>query len=153
MTLDLTKIGLDTRYPIDKVVQQGTITLANDGNTTAHITSYQTAKITETTATNTYGRAGLVRAKWSIDGGTNWQSLDSELTYAFTVTSVPGDPGHPISTTLSGLDAAVSIGCSDSTLTFRTANGGHGNVTGIITPSYTPTSRTFIIKYALYERD
>lgn len=149
MTVDRTKLQFYSGDPIDQIVQEGEVTIVNDGATS----DYQAAKVVESTATNTYGRAGLIRARWSIDSGSSWQSLDSQLIYSFTITTVPGDPGHPLTATLPGLDSAISIACSNSTITFRTANGRHGNVTGITTPSYTPTSRTFIIQYALYERE
>lgn len=135
---------------IDKIVQQGEIEIVNDGDTG---TVHQSAKIVSDTVTNDYGRAGLVRARWSIDGGTNWQGLESQLLYTYTINTEGGDPGHPASATLSGLDSAISIGCSNSTITFRTANGRHGTVTGTVTPSYTPTSRTFTIQYTLMERE
>lgn len=131
--------------PIDKVVQEGEVTIVNDGDTIGTTGEFTEAKIVESTATNTYGRAGLIRARWSVDGGTNYQALESELVYSFDLTD--------IGTTIPGLDAAVSIGCSDSTITFRTANGKHGNVTGTGPFTYTPTSQTFLIEYALYERE
>lgn len=146
---DLTKLSFFSGNSIDKIVQSGEITITNSGATG---TGYQQALIVEESITNNYGRAGLVRARWSIDGGTNWQSLETKIVYTFTLFSAPGDPGHPFNATLSGLDSALSIGCSDSLITFRTANGRHGNVTGTTTPSYTPTSRTFIIQYTLFER-
>lgn len=147
---NLNNLSFSSFNPIDKIVQEGEITIVNDGDTG---TEYQTAKIVSDTVANDYGRAGFVRARWSIDGGTNWQGLESQLTYVFTLNTEPGDLGHPTSTQLSGLDSAISIGCSDSTITFRTANGRHGTVTGSNTPTYTPTSRTFIIQYALFERE
>lgn len=135
---------------IDKIVLEGEVTIVNDGDTG---TSYQTANIATDSATNTYGRACMIRARWSIDSGSNWQSLDSQLIYTFTLNSEAGDPGHPFSTTLSGLDSAISVGCDANSVYFRTANGKHGTVTGTTTPSYTPTSRTFVIQYELYERE
>lgn len=146
---DRTKLSFFSNDSIDKVVQQGEITITNSGATS----DYQAALVVSDSVTNAYGRAGFVRARWSIDGGTNWQALEAELIYTFTVNSEAGDPGHPTSFLLNGLDSAVSIGCTDSTITFRTANGRHGTVTGFVTPSYTPTSRTFVIQWALYERE
>jgi hypothetical protein len=142
---NLDNITFASKYPIDKIVQEGEITIVNNGDTSAQTGTYQTAKIVEDTVANNYGRAGLIRARWSIDGGTNWQSLDSNLLYTFTLTS--------FGVTLSGLDSAISIACNDTTITFRTANGRHGNVGGSPPSTYTPTSRTFLIEYALYERD
>lgn len=134
-------LAFTSTLDIDKVVQQGEITIVNDGDTDF----YYTAKIEEDTVPNDYGRAGLIRARWTIDGGSNWQALEAELIYTFTLTA--------FGTTLQGLDSAISIGCSDSTITFRTANGRHGNVSGTGPFTYTPTSRTFTIEYALYERE
>jgi len=148
---NLADINFSSKNPIDKIVQQGEVTITNDGDTGE---SSQRAKIVESSILNSYGRAGLVRARWSIDGGTTWQGLESEILYIFTISTISGDPGHPSSAQIKGLDSAISIGCSDSLLTFRTANGKHGNVSGTQPGgiTYTPTSRTFTIQYALYER-
>lgn len=138
----LDKLNFLSKHPIDKIVQEGEVTVVNDGDTG---TDYQTAKIVTSTTANSYGRACLARARWSIDGGSNWQALEGQLVYTFLV--------QPFGATLDGLDSAISVGCSDSLVYFRTANGRHGTVTNAdSTPSYTPTSRTFLIQYALYER-
>jgi hypothetical protein len=147
---DLTKLNFFSRYPIDKIVQQGEITIVNDGATNPN---HQQAKVVTGSQTNNYGKTCLARARWSIDGGSNWQALEAELTYTYTLSSVSGDPGHPYTVRFSGLDSAISIGTSTSQVNFRTANGRHGNVTGATSPSYTPTSRTFLIQYVLYEKD
>lgn len=156
MSLDLTKIAFDSRHPIDKIVQQGTISITNDGNTTTSGTGggEQRAKIVEQTTTNNYGRAALARFRWSVDGGTNWQGMDAQLLFGFTITFTDfGFTTDPIQ----GLRAACSIGVSDSTIIFRTANGYHGNVTTTtaspVGTGYTPISQTFLIEYALYERE
>lgn len=125
--------------PLDKIVQHDTITIVNDGVTV----DYAAAKIVTDTRPNLYGRKCLARAKWSIDGGSNWQAMKSKLFYTYTLVT----PG----VTLPGLDAAISIGCSDSTVYFRTANGKHGNVTGAMADTWTPTPYTFTIEYWLYE--
>src|SRR5690606_33298948 len=106
---------------------------------------FQQAKIVADTQPNTYGRATLARARWSIDGGTSWQAMEAELVYSFTLTA--------FAAVLIGLDSAISIGTDDTTVYFRTANGRHGNVSGTGPFTYTPTSRTFTIQYALYERE
>jgi len=134
-------ISFASVHPIDKIVQQGEVTIVNDGATS----DYAKAKIVESTVTNSYGRMALVRARWSIDGGTNWQALDTEIIYSYDLTFY--------GVTLPGIDSAISIGTSDSTVYFRTANGKHGNVTDAGLTVYTPTSRTFTIQYALYERE
>ncbi len=134
--------------PADKIIFSGEISITNDGNTG---TSDQTAKIVQQAIQNPYGRASLIRVRWSIDAGTNWQSHDTHLTYTYTYT----DTGFGFSALVSGLDSAVSVGSSDSEIVFRTANGRHGNVTANMGASitYTPTSRTFVIQYWGYERE
>lgn len=130
-TATLNFLSLD---PIDKIVSQGEITINNDGSTTFP----DEAKIVTATATNPYGKAVLARARWSVDGGTSWQSIDSRLMFQYD------DSG----TTLYGLRAAISVGCSDGSVYFRTANGYHGDVSlGV----YTSNSQTFTIQYALFE--
>lgn len=140
---DVEKLQFLSPDPIDKIVQQGSITIVNSGNTASQPLTYQEANIVESTVTNEYGRPCLVRASWSIDGGTNYQALEAELAYSFVLTD--------FSVTLPGLDSAISIGCTSSLITFRTANGRHGNVSGTPPDTYTPTSRTFEILYWLYE--
>lgn len=152
MASDVDKVLFDSRYSIDKVVQEGTIEITNNGDTTSGAGS-QTAKIVTDTTPNTYGRAALARFRWSVDDGVNWQGMDSKLVYSFssTLTDIP------ITVTLKALNAAVSVGCDDTTVYFRTANGLHGNQSRTsaqaATVGYTPTSQTFLIEYALYERD
>lgn len=142
---DVEKLQFLSADPIDKIVQQGSITIVNDGDTTGQPLTFQEAKIVEDTVDNEYGRAGLIRASWSTDGGTNYQAMEAQTVYSFTI-------GAPFNVTLPGLDSAISVGCTDGTITFRTANGRHGNVNGV-TFAYTPTSRTFDINYWVYERE
>lgn len=142
--MNLDKLSLLSRHPADMIVQHDTITIFNDGNTTGQPTTYQEAKVVTDSHPNLYGRAALARARWSIDGGTNWQSMESRLVYTFNL------PAFGV--TLYGLDSAISIGCNDSTVFFRTANGRHGDVVGNPPSVYTPTPRTFLIEYWLYER-
>lgn len=142
---DIDLLSFISSSSIDKIVHHDTITIVNDGNTSSQAGTYQTAKIVTGTATNPYGRACLARARWSINGGSTWQAMEAKLVYTFTLSS--------FGVVLNGLDSAISVGCSDSTVYFRTANGRHGNVGGSPPTSYTPTSRTFLIEYWLYERE
>ena len=142
---DLDFLSFLSVHPIDKIVTSGTTSIVNSGATTQ---APQTAFIVSSSIANPYGRAAFVRAVFSVDGGASYQSLDSQLTYTFNLTVTP--PG--ITVTLSGLQAAMSIGVSDSIITFVTANGYHGNVTDTGTYTYTPISQTFDIKYAVFER-
>lgn len=145
MAVDVTKLNFYSGHVIDKVVQTGTITIINDGNTG---TNYQQAKIVTDTVVNSYGRKVFARARWSVSGSSN-NSLSNHVVYTFTITT----PG-PTVATLSGLKAALSIGVSDSTIYFRTGNGFHGDVTDDgISITYTPTSLTFTIDYVLYEKE
>lgn len=134
MAVDVTKLNFYSGNPIDKVVYEGSVTIVNDGATSFP----EEAKIVTSTQTNPYGKAVLARARWSVDGGSSWQNLNSRLLYGFTNAG----------TTQWGLKAAISIGCSSSQVHFRTANGYHGDV---VAGAYTPTSQTFLIEYALFE--
>lgn len=139
-----------SEYPNDKVVHTGSVSIVNDGATT---NNPQSSKIVTSSTTNPYGKKCMVRFKYSVDG-TNYNSQDAHLAYAYTITTVAPHPFPGFSTTLGGLRGAVSIGVSASEIKFRTANGYHGNVTDNgTTYAYTPTSQTFTIVYALYEAD
>lgn len=143
--VDFDKVLWSTLYPMDKVIVAPTapVVITNDGAT---VQSPQTAQITTTDITNDTGRKLLARAVWSLDK-VSWQSTHSRLTYTFSITA----PG-PTVLILNGLKAAVSIGCSSSVIRIVTANGLHNNVTDNgVTYTYTPTSQTFYVKYALFE--
>lgn len=154
--VDINLLSFFSEHPIDKIVEINEISIVNDGNTTGSGsgTGDSTARIVSESIANPYGRAALVRAKWSIDGGNNWQALEARLNYAFTITITDFGVTSP---PLRGLQAAISIGCSDSSIIFRTANGYHGNVSRTFaapaTSGYTPISQTFLIKYWVYERE
>lgn len=139
--VNIDALSLLSDHKIDKIVQHDTVTIVNPGG--AGTTDFDQANIVTDTRPNTYGKACLARARWSIDGGATWQGMHTKLVYTFTLTS--------FGVVLNGLDSAISIGCNASTVFFRTANGRHGNVAGNPPSSYTPTSRTFTIEYWLYE--
>ena len=140
---------------IDKIVDSGEVVIVNDGNTTSSGTNTgpQTAKIVSLSIPNPYGRAALIRARWSIDGGSNWQGLESRLLYSFTITLTD----IPVtSSPLKALQSAVSVGSNNTNIEFRTANGQHGNQSKLSTQGnvgYTPVSQTYRIQYWLYERE
>lgn len=137
-------LGFFSEHPIDMVVHTGEITVTNSGATTQ---APQEALIVSSTIDNPYNKRALVRAKYSVDGGTNYQSLDSRLIYTFSLSI----PAVPITVTLNGLQAALNIGVSDDSIIFRTASGYHGNVVDTGTYAYTPISQDFLIKYAIFE--
>ena len=137
--------------PIDKVVAPAVQrTIVNDGNTGGTF-DWQTSKIVDGDYENPYGKQCFVRGKWSIDGGTTWNTFETHLIYSFTIFLI-----NPVSPSQDGqnLKAAVSIAVSASSVKIRTANGFHGDVTvniGTGAQSYTPTSLTFLIEYELFE--
>lgn len=135
-------------FPIDKVLQTGEVTIVNDGNTSSMTAGYQRGKIVTSSAPNTTGQICSVRYVWSIDG-TNWQSPSSHLWYSFTVSHPSG------SSPMGAVQGAVAVGISTSSVHFRTLNGSHGavSINSSGNASYTPISRTFRIKYALFARD
>lgn len=135
-------LSMISEYSQDKIVAHDIVKISNDGNTSGQTGTWQVSKIVERVLPNPYGRAALARARWSLDGGSNWFPLEQKRLYTFTVDGI---------FTLFGLGEGISIGCSDDSIFIRTANGRHGNVT---TPSsYTPTPRDFLIEYWLYERE
>lgn len=145
MTVDVTKLNFYSGYPIDKIVATGTVSVSNDGSTT----DPQSAKIVTATRTNTYGKQCFVRAVYSTDG-INFNPISSHLVYTFNYNATY----IPDTFIMSGLKAAVSVGVSNTTIYFRTANGLHGDVTDDgVSVTYSPTAQTFTIKYALYEKE
>jgi hypothetical protein len=147
-SVDRDKLYFYSNDPIDKVVAEGTISIVNSGVTALYVD----ARVVSQTISNPYGRKCFVRASWTVDGGTSYQSLESQLTYSFNYNTVA--PAPVTSTPQRGLKAAISIGVSDSSILFRTANGLHGNVSDNgTTITYTPTSQTFTINYVLFERE
>lgn len=136
MTPNTDFLNLISLDPVDKIVHQGEVTITNDGATLFP----EESKIVTATATNPYGKAVFARARWTVDGGASWQSMDSRIMFQYQ--------DLDLGATLYGLRAAISIGCSDSSVHFRTANGYHGNVSA---GAYSPTSQTFTIQYALFE--
>lgn len=150
---DVTKLQFYSGYPIDKIVNTGTIVITNDGNTTGSGTGTgnQFAKITTTSITNPYAKKCLVRYVWATDG-VNFNAPTAHIDYTFTTTFTD----IPVtSSPQQGLKSAVAVGASAASITFLTGNGFHGNVSSLssdpVTVGYTPISQTFTIKYALVE--
>lgn len=149
MSVDIDALQFYSGYPIDKIIETNTVSIVNNGATNQ---APQTANITTDTFPNSYGKQCFVRFVWSIDNGANFNSSTSHLVYTFTYNTVA--PLPVTSSTLSGLQAAVSIGVSNNNVTVLTGNGYHGTVTDNgTTYTYTPISQTFIIKYALFSID
>lgn len=152
MEPDRDKLQFYTGDPVDKIVAPIVQrTIVNNGSTSSQAGTWQSARIVSEDYENPYGKRCFVRGKWSIDGGTTWNTFDTKLKYSFTILLV--NPVNP-SQTGQGLLAAVSIGVSDSTVRIVTANGDHGNVTvniGTGAQTYTPVSHTFLVEYELFE--
>lgn len=153
MTVDVNKLIFYSGYPIDKIVNTGTIVITNDGNTTASGTGTgdQFAKVTTTSIVNPYAKKCFVRYVWSTNF-VDYNAPTAHIDYTYTITY----PDIPVtSSPLQALRSAVAVGASASNLTFLTANGLHGNVSRLSsdpgTSGYTPISLNFIIRYALVE--
>ena len=145
--IDVDLLSFLSLHPLDKILSTGTVSYTNSGATS----DYAAAKIQNDTIVNPHNKLCLVRFVWSVDT-VNYNAADSRLLYQYTTTITP--PG--VATTNVGLQAAVAIGISSSLITFQTANSYHGNVVSVDgggTYTYTPTSQTFTIKYALFEID
>lgn len=151
MSVDRSKLIFYSGDPIDKIVGDIDPDIVQVTNSGATSNDPFAAKIVESTISNPYGKKCLVRFKWSIDDS-NFDSPKTHLYYLWTLSFTGG------SEQLGGLKGAVSVGVSDSTITFRTANGDHGDASVTSTVSgnvytYTPTSHTFYIQYVLFEVD
>lgn len=145
MAVDINKLNFYSGDPIDKVITTGTATIVNDGATT----NSQTAKILALNVTNTYGEQAFIRYVWSIDG-VNYNSSLTHLLYTFNFTDTSVFP-PVVSTAVKGLQAAVSAGVGATNIRFITGNGYHGDVIyDGVNYTYTPTSLTFTIKYAVF---
>ncbi|MCA9325519.1 hypothetical protein KDA23_05665 [Candidatus Saccharibacteria bacterium] len=153
MEPDRDKLQYYSGDPIDKIVASKVQkSISNDGDTTSASGTWQSAKIVTKTYTNPYGKQCFVRGRWSIDGGTSWNTFESHQRFSFTILII--NPVNP-SQLGQGLKAAVSIGVSADLVKIVTANGDHGNVTvdiGAGTQTYTPTSHTFLVEYELFEK-
>lgn len=152
MAVDRDKLNFYSEDPIDKIVAPRVRrTITNSGYTANQNGKSQTANVTSNTYTNPYGKKCFVRGRWSIDGGSNWSTFDSHIKYTYTVkfsgANLPNQSGL-------NLGAAVSIGVSKDYVKILTANGYHGTVTVNVnnnSESYTPTSKTFLVEYELFE--
>lgn len=146
----LDKLSYLSAHPIDKIVQEGEITIVNDGDTTSSGTDTgpYSLKIVQENQANNYGRAGFINARWSVDNRETWREQNGYLMGFFLITDIPLQPHLPER----NIDSAISVGSSNTQIFFRTGNGVHGNV-DYSTEEYTPISRTFIIQWWMYERD
>ena len=144
------KLQFYSRDPIDKiVVPAAQVTIVNDGNTGGTF-NWQEAKIVTQTYEHPYDGVCFVRGKWSIDGGTTWNTFETHLLDTFSIILV--NPSQPSQMGM-GLLAAVSIAARPNEVKIVTANGHHGNVTvniGTGAQSYSPVSHTFLIEYEIY---
>lgn len=145
------KLIFHSNTPIDKVVASGSVSINNDGDTNG---SYGAAKIVNSNISNPHTGRCFVRARWSIDGGTNYNTPTSRLIYTYTQ-NTSGEFND--TQERYNLKAAISVGVSSSQVKFVTANGYHGDVDTVVHPdfsttdTYTPIPLTFIIEYVLFE--
>lgn len=146
--MDADKFLLSTDYPMDKVLHTGTATIVNDGNTTP-TGQYQFSKEAELWLPNPTGRACFIRFMWRV-GAEEWQSSNTRTSYGFNIIM-----GGSAVATLAAIKGGVTMGCTANDIYIRTINASHGDVffTPPSTYSYSPISRTFTIKYALYSME
>lgn len=162
--IDLDQLIMLSEHPLDKIVQAGEFTVSHSGAiavTAGSSANYPEVRITSTTATNNYGRAGFIRAVYSIDNGNSWEFIDSVKYFVPTVTSQVD--GVTISTDpMEFNQLQIGIGCDGETIYVKvmgqyftgnpTANFVTG--TGITTWSgWTASAQTVMIKYWLFERE
>lgn len=151
--------------PIDKIVQSGEFTITNAGAisvTELNVVSQPRVRTVSDTETNSYGRAGLIRGRYSINGGEDWQEMESAVGFGFeTDTYVDGSLLSSIFQ--ADLRAQVALGSDDSNIYARFMSGYHNADplrvdinTGAGTSTYSgwsAISQTVTIQYWLYERE
>lgn len=140
--VNIDSLSFLSKYPVDKIVQTGSIQITNSGATTND--PFKSLIVTGTEP-NSYGKKAFCRFVWSVDN-VNFNGSDNIMVYGWQLSV----PAVPTTVDFGGLRGAVSAGVSASAITFRTANGYHGNATQVgATYTYTPTSQVFYIKYGL----
>lgn len=150
--------------PIDKIVKSGTFTVEHGGAqalTTSSIQNFPDIRTVSDTEANDYGRAGFIRAVYSIDGGTSWQPVDSVSFFGFTE-SFYIDGGFDSSYPLVGNRMQVAIGCDDTTIYVRAISDyftGNTRVdlnnpyTVSVYSGWTAAAQTVLIRYWMFERE
>lgn len=162
--IDLDKLIMLSEHPLDKIVQTGEFTVSHGGaiaTSDSFSVNYPEVRIVESTATNTYGRAGFIRAVYSIDGGNSWEFIDSVKffvpTVSFSVDSVPVSSDPTVFNRLN-----IGIGCDEGTIYVKVMGQYFtGNPTAnLVTASsittwsgWTASAQTVLIKYWLFERE
>ena len=166
MAIDRSKIAFYSDDPIDKIVMRGQVTVTNAGSQPVTDglgnVNYPDLRAATTTIANTYGRAVMVRYRWSIDGGTTWNGQDSNMFYGYNVDARFNgvSQGSQPTTSLRGI---VAVGSTNSQITFRTVSNYHttaGIFANTVSPSFninwggwSSISQTFTIQYWAYERE
>lgn len=160
---DLDALSFLSKYPIDKIVQHGTMTLIHPGamsstyGTTTNEPNYRNVTVSQT---NNYGRKGYIRGRYSIDGGTTWNGMDQEIVFDATL-NIYFMGTFNSTTAYPGTAIKLVIGSSDS-LVYASARGerrtspARADVDSSFNWTYSgwsPISTTVIIEYWMFERD
>lgn len=160
---DINALSFISKYPMDKIVEEGTMTLVHPGAvgyTGGTDVNLPRARVASTSTPNNYGKALMMRAKFSVDGGTTWHEAGDELTFFWVQTLYyNGTPLGQLRLVSSRL--SLSVGCNDSNVYARATgvflSGSDIRVT-ITDPSpnwvysgWTAVSQTITIKYWLFE--
>lgn len=141
MSVNYDKIQFISQNPIDKIVQSGSLSIVNPGNSSnAYI-----GKLTTTSVTNNYGKSCLVRIKWRISGITDWLGLEAMPMYEYSSSYTGGPTIYE-----SAQYGQVTVSSDDNYINFNTINLSHSN---LVDGSFTAISRTFEIQYWAYEKD
>lgn len=163
--LSLDALHFYSENQIDKIVQSGEFTIVNPGAisvTLLNVIDQPRVRTVSTTQANSYGRAGLIRARYSLNGGTDWQEMESAIAFGYEVDTYV-DSSFASTTLQADVRAQVVLGSDDNTIYARFLSGYHNGDplrqdintgTGNSTFSgWTAISQTAIIQYWLYERE
>lgn len=113
MTVDTSKLQFYSGYPIDKIVQQDTVTFTLNAGVP---TDFGVPPNALHTVPNTYAKKAFVRASWALDG-TNFNSSLTQLVYFNTSLMEPIQK------------AWISVGVDSTSIYFWLVNNFTSNLT------------------------
>lgn len=145
--VDYDKILFSSQYPIDKVVATGEFTVHTPAPSGAFY--YNSGVLQTDTIANPYGKKCYVRYVWSTNF-VDYAPPESIIEYGFNIDA--SGVGGPATNPINGVKSATAMGVSDSTISFMSYNGLHGNVTYTFgNDIFTGVALDFHYKYALFE--
>lgn len=165
--MNLDDLILVSNHPLDKIVVQGSGSVNHPGAiaySSSFIVNYPDVRTVEAWADHDYGRAMLVRAVFSVDGGASWQEINNLLQFSWEMSYRENNVPIPIGNYIeAGPQMHVSVGCDNSRIYFRLQSNyftystlvfNVNTSTGVATVSgWTAAAQTVMLKFWAYERD